>query len=194
TAILNFPVGRYDLYPDSAAKKEYFISNTSTEQECPSKIKTIGILLSGMKNITIEGNGSLLVFHGKMTMFAAERCENILIQNLSFDFERPTMSEFTIIKSSPAAIEIKVHPDSWYKLDSGRLTWYGEGWTIQHSHCIRLDTVAGTMYYANENYSRLIKSTVKEIAPFHLRFEGNFDTADFPNGNVFTIRDPIRDQ
>src|ERR1700730_257895 len=53
--VLVFPKGQYDLYPDSAIKKEYFISNTSSETECPSKLKTIGLLLEGMKDCTIEG-------------------------------------------------------------------------------------------------------------------------------------------
>ena len=64
-SVLFFPKGRYDLYAKDAVQKEYFISNTSTVTECPSKIKTIGMLLEGMKNLTIQGNGSLLVFHGK---------------------------------------------------------------------------------------------------------------------------------
>jgi hypothetical protein len=42
--VLIIPHGRYDLYPDSAIKKTYFISNTSSETECPSKVKTIGLL------------------------------------------------------------------------------------------------------------------------------------------------------
>ena len=39
THVLVFPKGRYDIWPENAIRKEYFISNTSTERECPSKIK-----------------------------------------------------------------------------------------------------------------------------------------------------------
>ncbi len=41
---LVFEKGRYDIWPESSPKREYFISNTSTERECPSKIKTIALL------------------------------------------------------------------------------------------------------------------------------------------------------
>ena len=33
--VLSLPEGRYDIWPEGATRKEYYISNTSTEQECP---------------------------------------------------------------------------------------------------------------------------------------------------------------
>src|SRR5882757_213606 len=192
--VLVFPKGRYDLFADSAVKKEYFISNTSSETECPSKVKTIGILLEGMKDLTIEGEGSLLLFHGKMITFALDHCERIVLRDLAVDFERPTMSEFTIIRSTPSVVEVQVHPDSWYRLDSGRLVWYGEGWVGQDYHCIRVDTVTHAMYYANEEYGKLMRAEVTSAGPLRLEFRGAFDTSRYVPGNVFTVRDPIRDQ
>ena len=192
--VLVFPKGRYDLYPDSAVKKEYFISNTSSETECPSKIKTIGLLLEDIKGLTIEGNGSSLQFHGKMITFVLDHCANITVQGLEIDFERPTMSEFTITRSAPAMVEVQVHPDSWYRLDSGVLTWYGEGWDAKDHFCIRVDTVTKAMYYANDEYEKLMRTDIREITPFRLQFRGAFDTTRYPVGNVFTVRDPIRDQ
>lgn len=193
-SVLFFPKGRYDLYAKNAVQKEYFISNTSTAEECPSRIKTIGMLLEGMKNLTIEGNGSLLMFHGKMITFSFDHCENIILQNIAMDFERPTMSEFTILNSSADAVEVQVHPDSWYRLDSGKLSWYGEGWMGKNYHCIRMDTGKQTMYYANDLYRQLMQSKVKEVSPARLKFEGVFIPGAFPKGDMLSVRDPIRDQ
>ncbi|HTI10420.1 MAG TPA: hypothetical protein VL832_17755 [Puia sp.] len=193
-AVLVFPRGRYDLYPDSAEKKEYFLSNTSSESECPSKWKTVGVLLEGMQGLRIEGEGSLLMYHGRMITFALDHCEHIELRHLEVDFERPTMSEFTILQSTPSMVDVQVHPDSWYKLDSGRLVWYGEGWQAQHAHCIRVDTVTGAMYYAGDEYDGLMRGAVTETTPFRLRFHGSFDTTHYLPGNVFTVRDPIRDE
>ena len=64
--VLSFEKGRYDIWPESAMRKEYYISNTSTESECPSKIKTVGLLFENIQNLKVEGNGALLMFHGKM--------------------------------------------------------------------------------------------------------------------------------
>lgn len=193
-AKLVFPKGQYDLYPEKAIKKEYFITNTSTEEECPSKIKTIGILMEGMNDFTIEGNGSLFVYHGKMISFVIDNCRGINIRNLAVDYARPTMSEFTIVSSTTKAIEVKVHPDSWYKIENDKLIWYGEDWKATNFHCIRMDTGRQMMFYANDAYKVLTRAKITQLAPQQLKFEGEFKTSDYPVGNVFTVRDPIRDQ
>ena len=51
------------------------------------------------KNITIDGNGSTVLVHGKMTPILLDRCENITIKNLIIDYACPTMSEFKVLKS-----------------------------------------------------------------------------------------------
>jgi hypothetical protein len=192
-SILLIPHGRYDLYPDSAIKRTYFISNTSSETECPSKRKTIGLLFDNIRNLRVEGDGSLLVFHGKMTTIVIDHCNNITLSNLSEDFARPTMSEFTITGASDSAIDVKVHPDSWHRLDSGRLTWYGEDWTAKDHFCIRVDTTHA-FFYANDEYDQLLQSRITEPTPGMLHFIGIFDRSRFPVGSVFTVRDPLRDE
>ena len=191
--VLIIPHGRYDLYPDSAIKKTYFISNTSSETECPSKVKTIGLLFEGIRNLRIEGDGSLLVFHGKMTTIVIDHCNGFILTNLAEDFARPTMSEFTVTRASDTAIDVRVHPDSWHRLDSGRLTWYGEGWIAQDHFCIRVDT-SHAFFYANDEYDHLLRSVITEPAPGMLHFAGTYDPSRFPAGSVFTVRDPVRDE
>lgn len=191
---LIFPKGRYDFYATSAIQKEYFISNTSSETECPSKIKNVGLLFERINHLTIEGNGSLLVFHGKMISFALDHCNDITLQNISVDYERPTMSEFTIEQSTDNEIAVRVHPQSWYTINNDKIVWYGEGWENKYYHCIRIDTANETMYYANSSYGKLMAAKVREVAPLKLHFEGELSKTDFPVGNVFTVRDPIRDQ
>jgi hypothetical protein len=191
--VLVIPHGRYDLYPDSAIKKTYFISNTSSESECPSKDKTIGLLFEGFRNIRIEGDGSLLVFHGKMTTMVIDHCDGFTLTNLAEDFARPTMSEFTVTRASDTSIDVRVHPNSWHRIDSGRLTWYGEDWVAKDHFCIRIDTTHA-FYYANNEYDQLLHSMVTEPAPGMLHFSGTYDRSHFPAGSVFTVRDPVRDE
>ena len=192
--VLYFPRGQYDLYPDSAEKREYFLSNTSSETECPSKVKTIGILLEGIKGLVVEGNGSMLVYHGRMITLGLVHSQRITIRNLEEDYARPTMSEFRITGVTQGAVEVQVHPDSWYKLDDGKLTWYGEGWVAQNAFCIRVDTITRAMYYANDEYEALTKMQIKQTAPMRLSFQGGVDTSKYHVGDVFTVRDPNRDE
>src|SRR2546428_2959619 len=59
--VVQFKKGRYDFYPEGAIKRVYYISNH--DQDNP---KTVGIELEKFKNITFEGNGADLMFHGRM--------------------------------------------------------------------------------------------------------------------------------
>jgi hypothetical protein len=189
---LVFPKGRYDFWPEHADVRNYYISNTSTEQECPSKLKTIGLLFEKKKNLTIEGNGSLFVFHGKMVTWAMDHCENIVIQNIQVDFERPTMSEMTFREVSDSLVIADIHPDSKYAIINGRLNWYGEGWGMNGFHAVLVDPKMGTEFYSS--WDPFAKSEAQEVAPFKVRFKGNFSNTSFKPGQVLTIRDPVRDQ
>lgn len=191
-AILVFPKGRYDFWPDKAMQREYFISNTSSESECPSKIKNIGLLFEKMNNLTIEGNGSLFVFHGKMITWALDKCENIRIRNLSIDFERPSMSELTIDELYPDHLIASIHPDSKYTVIDGKIHFYGEGWGMNNNFfSILTDTINGTNAYSS--FNPIKNGKVTEIAPFKVRVENDFNQSNYMRGQTVTTRDHIRD-
>jgi hypothetical protein len=190
--VLVFPRGRYDFWPEHAEQRNYFISNTSSAEECPSKLKTIGLLFDKMKNLTIEGNGSLFVFHGKMTTFVFDHCENIQLSDLKVDFERPTMSEMTFREVSDSVITAAIHPDSKYSINESKLKWYGEGWGMEHFHAILVKPGEGTEFYTSWTPFQQAKTTA--MTPGLVSFKGDFKNYHFRPGEVLTIRDPIRDQ
>ncbi|MFA5818779.1 MAG: right-handed parallel beta-helix repeat-containing protein [Bacteroidales bacterium] len=190
--ILVFPEGRYDFWPEYAETQNYYISNTSTKTQCPLKLQTIGLLFKGMKNLTIEGNGSLFVFHGKMTNLVLDHCENIRLQNVKMDFERPTMSEMTFREVSDSVIIAGIHPDSKYSIVNGRLKWYGEGWGIESFFTLLVNPDEGTELYSS--WTPFQKATAVAIAPEQVCFTGDFKKYNFHPGQVLTIRDGVRDQ
>ena len=89
-AVLLLPGGRIDVWPDGAAKRELYISNC-TEDDTLSKAKNIAFLFEDCKNITLDGNNTLVVLHGKMISFAILNSSNIKIRNIRFDYDRPTV-------------------------------------------------------------------------------------------------------
>ena len=93
--VLNFPEGRYDFYPDKAYERELYVSNTVGLAQ-GFKNKKIGFLFEDMDNVTVNGNGSLFMFHGKMTTFATIDCENFTLQNAIIDYERPQSIDVTV--------------------------------------------------------------------------------------------------
>ncbi len=189
--ILKFPGGRYDFWWQSAEEREYFISNTSTEKESPSKRKRTGLLFEHKSNITIEGDGSQFIFHGKMITFTFDRCNNITLQNVSMDFERPSMSELTVVSFSDTLVTADIHPDSRYQIMDGRLVFYGDGWRMIDDHAILVNPASGIMVYSS--WRPFAKSLAIEIAPGRVAFSGDFSKHRFNPGEVLTVRDPIRD-
>lgn len=190
-ATLFFPSGRYDFWPDNSEKREYFISNTSSETECPSKVKNIGLLFEEAENVSIDGDGSLFVFHGKMITLGLDRCKNIHVKNLKIDFERPTMSEIRFEEIYPDSIIASIHPDSKYAILNDKLFWYGDNWKLKESFSILTNPDDGTELYSL--WSPLFESRVEEQDLFKVKFEGNFNNTNYKIGKTLTIRDPIRD-
>lgn len=190
--VLSFSDGRYDIWPEGAIRKEYFISNTSTQEECPSKVKTIGLLFEGLKDLTVEGNGATLMFHGEMTTIALERCENMKLRDLHVDFERPAGSEMTYTKVADGEVEISIHPDTRYEIVKDRMNLYGEGWRSNHNHCIEYNPGDEKFRYS-QGWNMLAAADAKEITRGTVRFAT--PTGFLPKvGNTLTIRDIIRDQ
>ena len=189
-ATLVLPGGRIDLWPDGAFKRELYISN-ATENDTLSKVKNIGFLINGFKNLVIEGNNTLVVLHGKMVSFAIINSENITIRNLQFDYERPTMSELTVTNVTDTSAQVTIHRDSRYLINNGRIGFYGEGWKSNSYHTILFDTSQHIMRYSS--FKAFEQALATEQRPYQINFSGNFSKRNFQAGNVLTVRDPYRD-
>lgn len=190
--VLSFEKGRYDIWPENAIRKEYFVSNTSTEQECPSKVKTIGLLFDGLKDLEIAGNDALLMYHGKMIMMAFDQCKGIKVHSLTTDFERPTASEIEYIKVGTEGVDVRFHRDSRYDIRDGKISLIGEGWRSNINHCIEWDKDTHFFTYSG-GWNTLAGSTAKEISPGIVYFDTP-STFQPKEGNILTVRDIIRDQ
>jgi hypothetical protein len=190
--VLKFEPGRYDIWPEGAVRREYFITNTSSEQECPSKVKTIGLLFDSLKNVTIAGEGTVLMMHGKLTPIAFDNCENITMQGVTIDFERPGGSELTYTAVNPGNVTVSVHPDSRYEIVNNRLQLVGEGWRSNFVHCIKYAPATDRFTYSGD-WRALEKCDVTELSKNVLSFSTPADFAP-EVGTTLTLRDIIRDQ
>lgn len=190
--VLAFEQKRYDIWPEGAARREWFISNTSSEKECPSKIKIIGVLIDGFDGLTVDGNGADLVFHGKMTTFAVSNSSDITIKDLSVDFERPTMSEMTFSYVCPDYSDVVFHHDSRYKINQeGQISLIGEGWRYNIFHCVEYNPKNEHLAYSNI-WKSLNSSKADEVGERRVRFYvPNLNASE---GLKLTVRDIIRDQ
>lgn len=130
--VLKLAPGRYDFFSPQATRRKCFFSNAT--EPGTDGMRVIAIDLTGVKNLTISGAGAKLVMRGKMTMVVAERCENLAIRGVEFDFQRPTFSEIAAVEKGDGFWIGKVHADSDYEIREGKkLIWKGEDWADQHT-------------------------------------------------------------
>ncbi|MDE5706237.1 hypothetical protein [Muribaculum sp.] len=189
-AVLSFEPGRYDIWPEGAVRKEIYISNTSSEVECPSKVKTIGLHLYGLEGVTIEGNGATLMMHGSITPIAVDSCVDVTLSDFSVDFERPGGSELTYAGVTPGKIIVNTHRDTRYDIKGRRLRLIGEGWSTEIPHCIKY-TPSDRHFQYSHDWGVLSQCDVEELSPGRLQFTVPEDFLP-EEGATLTIRDIIR--
>ena len=72
----------YHIYPDFLQDRVICVSNNDMDG-----FKKTAFLIENKKNITVDGNGAKLIFHGIVNPFFITNSKNIIIKNLSVDFE-----------------------------------------------------------------------------------------------------------
>lgn len=181
--ILRFPEGRYEFHEKGAAVREYYISNH--DQTNPKKV---GIALEDMKNLTLDGQGSEFVFHGRMLPFSLLRSENCLLKNFSIDFENPHIAQVKIVENDPQD-GIVFEPAPWvdYRIAKDSIfEAYGEGWTMRHSWGIAFDGDTKHLVYNTSDIGCPTKGA-SEVAPRRIHAPGWKDARLVP-GTVVAMR------
>lgn len=181
--ILRFPEGRYEFHEKGAAVREYYISNH--DQTNPKKV---GIALEDMKNLTLDGQGSEFVFHGRMLPVSLLRSENCLLKNFSIDFENPHIAQVKIVENDPQD-GIVFEPAPWvdYRIAKDSIfEAYGEGWTMRHSWGIAFDGDTKHLVYNTSDIGCPTKGA-SEVAPRRIHAPGWKDARLVP-GTVVAMR------
>lgn len=159
--ILRFEEGRYNFHEKGCAEREYYISNH--DQTNPKKV---GLALEDMKNLTVDGQGAELIFHGRMLPVSLLRSENCTLKNLHIDFENPHISQVKVIENDPQK-GIVFEPAQWVKYrvtKDGFFETYGDGWSMRHNFGIAFEGDTKHLVYNTSDVYCPIKG-VKEIAP-----------------------------
>ena len=181
--ILRFPEGRYEFHEKGAAVREYYISNH--DQTNPKKV---GIALEDMKNLTLDGQGSEFVFHGRMLPVSLLRSENCLLKNFSIDFENPHIAQVKIVENDPQdGIVFEPAPRVDYRIAKDSIfEAYGEGWTMRHSWGIAFDGDTKHLVYNTSDIGCPTKGA-SEVAPRRIHAPGWKDARLVP-GTVVAMR------
>ncbi len=195
--------GEYHIYPEDVTHKTLKISNSMAEAKSKefniSYQKNLGIVISGKKNVVIDGMGSKLISHCKIIPFYVFESENVTIRNFSFDYLNPTTAEIKAIEVAKDYYVFEVHPDVKYRIDDNKqITWYGETFEFYPAiHCCQryvpddkiIGQWEGPMMDNRAKYEEIDKNVIKII------HNQNIDNPYFLSvGEYLHLRDGVRDQ
>ena len=116
---------RYDLFPSGASEGYYYISNND------ASLKPIAFFLKNKKNITVDGGGATLMFHGHIVPFVIDNCENITLKNVSINYEIPHYAQGKIIEATENRVVLSYDGEEFFcKVKDGSFCFYSaeEGW------------------------------------------------------------------
>lgn len=166
-SVLVFPQGRYDFWPDQCFKEKL--------SPWDKKTMDIGIFLDSIKNLTVDGNGSEFVFHGKMVPVTLSYCENIKLTNFNIDWDRPFISQGEIQNVTDEFIDLAIDRASYpYIIENGKLFFTGEGWKTNVVHyCLFDKDKKEIVYLTRDNpMGEIFNAKAEEITSGHVRFFG----------------------
>ena len=199
-----FDEGVYNVYLNNLSSLNIYVSNTIAEGtdrkkgECNSIERNTPFLLEGMSDIVINGCGSLIKSHGKMTQAILKDCENITFKNIRFDYINPTVTEMTVIAVGENYLDCKISDEYPYKIINGKIVWYGENFEFSWGISQLFDPKTGfTWRYPsplednNARYEELCKGIVRLY--FNPNSNGN-NPYGAKLGYTFQMRDPVRDE
>ena len=199
--ILEFPKGTYHLYSEKAHTDKLYITNTVGDKQWEKgtlpHLNRAGIWLEGQKDLTLNGNGSVFVMHGKMTNAVITDCENVKLVNMTFSADNPDMHELKVVAKGKTFVDFQLDGESKYKKIKGKYYFVGEGYSSAFTkHALNAYWIGKIPVGEDNTVSRVLHPLnlnlgIKEIKPYLFRVR-YFATSRFNVGDRFYIYDHLR--
>ena len=112
---LTLPEGIHHARPDDFPFRFLHISNND------DGVKHIVFDLSGLENVTIDGNGAELLMHGHIIPFFMENAKNITIKNLTIDWAHPFYAQGEVVDAGEEWFNVHFEKEYNVKIRNGEL-------------------------------------------------------------------------
>lgn len=162
--VLRFSTGCYNFHRKGSAQREYYISNHDQNQP-----KMVGIALEDFKHLTLDGQGSQFIFHGRMIPISMLNSQSCTLKNFSIDFTNPQITQVKVIENKGnEGLILEVAPWVQYRITKDTLfEAYGDGWAKHQNSGIAFEGNTKHIMYNTSDLSYSTKG-VKEIAPYRI--------------------------
>lgn len=175
--------GTYHFWHTGALKRHIHISNHDQPTWQP-----VCIPLVDLHGATIEGNGSLFLFHGDVQPILIQDSDNVTLNGIAIDYEIPHHSQGVVTKVDETGYEMTVDQKQFpHRIANGWFMFKGEGWERPDgNHGIVFDgktreIVAGTSDYG-------YKGELSTVSDGRYRVEKNVKASGIKAGDVITMR------
>lgn len=121
-SVLVLPADTLRILPEKAYEKYQFISNND------ESLKRIAFDLAGMKNFTVRGEGTTLLFTGFISPFSLEGCSHVTITGLTIDYTHTFHTEACIEGVGANSLDVRFGKDCRPRLENGCLYIYDNRW------------------------------------------------------------------
>lgn len=193
-AVISLQPGRYLFCKNEAEICSQPVSNTVV-YDGKTPYKHVGLLLDGISDLTIEGNGAELIFDGDMSGIALLNCRNITLRNFSVDWLHPRVVEMRCTASCDHDVEFELHSSSRAIVQDGKLFFLNpdgvpeaaEKWIVQ---CASAD---GKSNNRSPFHPCAEAAECVETAPGKLRFRYE-EPKNIELGSVWQFRNPTRNE
>lgn len=114
--VIELPKGEYHFDREEALEMSFHVSNHDQPE-----IHPVGVPMVDLQNVTLKGNGSVFVFHGRMMPFLVMDSSGVKVEGIGIDYARPFYSEGRIVKNEGGSTELSLDRKLFpYEVKNGR--------------------------------------------------------------------------
>ncbi|MBF0197560.1 MAG: right-handed parallel beta-helix repeat-containing protein [Planctomycetes bacterium] len=173
---LVFPKGRYDFYPAFADEFYFHISNND------EGLKRVTFSMRGIDNLTIDGNGSLFMFHGFLNPFILDGSSNIRLENFAIDFSRSFHSEAIITADPEEGLDVRIKEGFPYKVKDGMLLFTDGGKNEGPQTTVSKENIYGSNHMLEFDTKR--QETAYMVKDFYFSTINGYPAKQLKDGTV----------
>lgn len=181
---LVFPKGTYDFHPENASEQYRAVANHD------NGLKRFGFPLFGFKDITIDGSGSVFMFHGRMVPITIDRSQGVNLKDFSIDWIRSFHAELTVVEidETGKSFVVEADPDKYpYKIAGGKILFQRFGQDDVIGANMVFDPATRSPIYRTKDYAvNGKKAKLSTISKERFRI-GNAVKTPPPVGSVLVV-------
>ncbi len=120
---LSFGNKKYSLYKDYAQYRNIHMTNTDSFK---NPLKYFAVLLENKNNITVDGNGAVLVVNGDICALGILNCKNIKLKNFTVSYASPADVELKVVKTAGRKVTYEIPPSTYWYIDGRDVVFFSQ--------------------------------------------------------------------